>query len=128
MKLNWQKILLSGVSLTKIFLWLLTLEFTLASLTCWTTSSLLVICVLPERGIIMPGFTHFVLFPNWWILFCPLPWLVYATVLSRRQALSRRAALVFAGTIIVATILLVFTVVTACFLPFRALTCCMSEP
>lgn len=63
------------------------------------------------------------LYPNIWILICPMPWLIYAIAFSCRPELSRRSALFFAGSVAVATLLLVVTIVTACALPLMAITC-----
>src|SRR5664279_5246471 len=106
----------------KTFIWLFTFGFLLICLTCWALSSLLVMATFSRAVFILPGITRLVLFPNTWILFCPLPWLIYAIVLSRRSELARGAALVFATTIIAATVLLVCAVVAACTLPLCAMT------
>jgi hypothetical protein len=119
MKPDWQKYLLINISLTKTFLWFFTLGFALVCLTCWKTSSFWVDFSLSRVAITMPVFTRLVLYPNTWIIFCPLPWLIYAIVLSRRRNLSRGVTLVFASAIIAATILLVCIIITACALPYR---------
>jgi hypothetical protein len=106
----------------KTFTWLFTSGFMLVCLACWALSYLLVRSAFPGLGIVLPAITRILLFPNTWILVCPLPWLIYAVVLSRRSELTRGAALVFAATIITATVLLVCAVVTACTLPLCAIT------
>ena len=106
----------------KTFTWLFTFGFALVCLACWALSYFLVAFTFPELGTVLPAVTRFTLFPNTWIPFCPLPWIVYAVALSRRAELTHSAALVFAITIIAATALLVIVIVTACFLPLRAMT------
>ena len=104
----------------KSSLWFLTFEFTATCLACWILSWLVIQFGLHDFAEQIPAFTKLALFPNVWIPFCPLPWLVYAIVLSRRQELSRRAMLLFNGTILLATILLLCVVVIASILPFMA--------
>ena len=83
---------------------------------------LLVVSTFPGLGRVLPAITRLTLYPNTWILICPLPWVIYAAVLSRRTELTRGAAVIFAITVVAATVLLVAVVVTACFLPLRAMT------
>jgi hypothetical protein len=45
-----------------------------------------------------------------WLLFCPVPWIVYAAMLSRRRELSTDAVFVFAGTIGLAMVVIVCVV------------------
>jgi hypothetical protein len=84
----------------KIFLWLVTLAFALLCLTCWLISHLVVQYLWDFRSAFaVPWFPHFFLIPHTWLLFCPLPWMVVATVLSFRGDLSPASAFVFAGSI-----------------------------
>jgi len=106
----------------KTFTWLFTFGFMLVCLACGALSYLLVRFTFPGLAVNLPAITRLVLFPNIWILVCPLPWLIYAVALSRRSELTRGAALVFAITVIAATVLLVCAVVAACTLPFCAIT------
>ena len=75
----------------------------------------------------LPAITALVLRPNGWILFCPLPWLIYGGVLSFRRELSPGAVFIFAGTIILGATLLVCAVVMACFLPYIPLSIGLSK-
>ena len=91
----------------KTSMWFLTFEFVAICLAGWIFSSLLVYAIRNLGGGVgtIPAVTRAVLFPNTWILFCPVPWLIYVAVLSRCRELSRGKALIFQWTILVATIL-----------------------
>lgn len=106
----------------KTFTWLFTSGFVLICAVCWALSYLLVTSTFSGLGTVLPAITRLTLYPNTWLLFCPLPWLIYAMILSRRTDVTRRAALIFAFTIIAATVLLVAIVVPACILPLCAMT------
>jgi hypothetical protein len=102
----------------KIFVWLFMVVLLFASLACWLLSSLLVRPLLSGfKTESLPAITLQVLYPDTWILFLPLPWLIYAAVLSRRRELTRGDALIFASTTVAATVVLVCAIVTACLLP-----------
>jgi hypothetical protein len=64
-----------------------------------------------------PYLTELVLMPHGWLLFCPLPWVVAAAVLSFRRELSPSAAFIFAGIISIATVVVLCAVVIAAVLP-----------
>ena len=104
----------------KSFSWLFTVGFVMVCLACWALSSIVVRFAFRGLGITLPEFTLLVLGTNIWVLFAPLPWLIYAFVLSCRAEVSRRAALVFATSITAATVLLVCVVIIACTPPFLA--------
>ena len=72
-------------------------------------------------GLMLPAVTLFFLSHNVWILLYPLPWLIYAAVLSRRSDLAPGAVFVFAGTVILALAILIFIVAGACLLPYVAM-------
>ena len=69
----------------------------------------------------LPAITLFFLRPSGWILLCPLPWLIYAVVLSFRRELTTSATFLFAGTVILALAILVCVVAVACLLPYIAM-------
>lgn len=50
-----------------------------------------------------------------WLLFCPLPWVVYAALLSRRQDLTAGSAFAFGGSLSVAAVMIVGVVVLGSF-------------
>lgn len=106
----------------KTFIWLIIVTFVMTCLACWAISHVLVATTFSRMGILMPWFTQLILYPNFWILVCPVPWLIYAMILSRRPDLSRRSALIFAGSVATAALLLVGTVVIACTLPLMVFT------
>ncbi len=74
-----------------------------------------------RQGFAPPALAELVLHHTW-LLFCPVPWIVYAALLSRRRELSTGAVFVFAGTISLAMTGIVCAValgaVLAC-VPFR---------
>jgi hypothetical protein len=104
----------------KTSVWFLTFEFLAICLVSWILSSLLVSFAMHDLNREPQAFTKLVLFPNTWILFCPVPWLICAVVWSRRGELSRTRMLLFQSTVLAATILLLCVVVVACTLPFMA--------
>jgi hypothetical protein len=65
----------------------------------------------------LPYLTQLVLKPHIWLLFCPLPLVVAAEVLSWRRELSTESVFIFAGTIAVATALILCSVAIAAVLP-----------
>jgi hypothetical protein len=69
----------------------------------------------------LPGFTHLVLEPDGWLLFLPIPWVIYSVVLSIRRELSARAAFIFAGTIVFAMTSMFCAVALAGLLPLLPL-------
>jgi len=72
-------------------------------------------------GLRLPAFTLFFLSPNGWILLCPLPWLIYGVVLSRRSDLTHGAVFIFTGTVMLALAILFCIVAGACLLPYVAM-------
>ena len=87
----------------KTFLWLLTIAFTVLCCACWCVAEVLAEYVRNSRGSFdlyaLPAFAVLILPWHAWILLCPLPWAVYATVLSRRREIAPATALIFAGTL-----------------------------
>ena len=72
-------------------------------------------------GLRLPAVTLFFLSHTGWILLCPLPWLIYAAVLSRRSDPTPSAVFVFAGTAMLALAIIFCIVAGACLLPYIAL-------
>ena len=106
----------------KTFIWLVTLVFAAVCVVCWVAASK-VAPMLEGYGTKLPAITSLVLYPHGWILFCPVPVLIYAKRLSRRQELSRRPAFIFAGAIVLAGALLIGVFGTACILPMMMPRC-----
>jgi hypothetical protein len=107
----------------KIFTWLLTIAFVVVCVSCWAASSWVHHLLEGFRREALPAFTVFVLYPSGWILFCPLPWLIYATALSRRQVLASNSVFIFTGTVVLAATLLLCAVAIASILPcFNVMT------
>ena len=103
----------------KVFPYLLTLAFAIVCLTCWVLSELVLRSLADtHRDYLLSAFTAFVIRPNWWILACPVPWLIYSVVLTMRRELNPAAVFVFAGTLFLAAAVLVCAVVFASVLPF----------
>jgi hypothetical protein len=106
----------------KTFLWLSTLGVAVLSLCCWAVSSLVLRSLADtHQDFLLPAVTVLVLRPNWWMLFYPLPWAIYAAVLTLRRELSAGGVFLFAGTAILAATLLACAVVLACVLPYLPL-------
>jgi hypothetical protein len=104
----------------KVFLWLLTLAFILVCLTGWMMSEVIEHSMrdMPlAAGFKVPAFTRLIILPHGWLLFVPLPWVIYAGVLSFRHEVTPEAALLFAGTLVLVAVLLVCVLVIALTLP-----------
>jgi hypothetical protein len=65
-----------------------------------------------------PGATQLLLRSNGWIFLFPIPWLIYAFVLSRRRELTPSTVFLFAGIVILAMTVLTCVIVVACLLPY----------
>ena len=104
----------------KAFLWLLTLALILVCLAGWTLAELVERSMRDIR-IVVPYFTALVILPHGWRLLVPLPWIVYATVLTfRRGELTAAAAFLFAGTLGLCATSLVCALGIALALPYIA--------
>ena len=68
-----------------------------------------------------PGATQLLLRPNGWIFLFPLPWLIYALMLSRRRELTPNTVFLFAGTVVLALTILTCVIAVACLLPYDEL-------
>lgn len=101
----------------KVFLWLLTFALILVSLTGWVLSGL-VEGSMQDMQLIVPYFTRLVILPHGWLLAAPLPWVLYAGVLTFRRELTPSAVLLFAGTLCLFAALLVCALTLALSLPY----------
>jgi hypothetical protein len=103
----------------KIFLWLLTLALIAVCLSGWAMSELVEHSMRDTMAALpVPYFTRLVILPHWWLLIVPLPWVVYAGLLTFRRELTPGAALLFAGTLILFAALLVCALAIALTLPY----------
>jgi hypothetical protein len=101
----------------RAFLWLLTAAVGVLCISCWVIAELAV-GWYAFRGVdSLPGLTRLVLQSPIWLLFVPLPWIIYSSVLSLRREVTVRAAFIFAGTIALAMSAVVSAVVVAACLP-----------
>jgi hypothetical protein len=105
----------------KAFPWLLTVAFAVVCFTGWAMSGLAMHSLADTHRDLLPAVTVLVLRPNGWILACPLPWLIYALVLTVRREITAASVLVFAGTLFLAAAILVCVVVVASVIPFITL-------
>jgi hypothetical protein len=107
-----------NITRMKVFIWLITLAFTVVCLCAWAVSEV----ILRYHGEIpLPGLTVWLLNPNWWLLVCPTPWIIYSVVLSLRRPATLEHVLIFCGTQVLAAALLVSLVTLACVLPWLPL-------
>ena len=98
----------------KIFIWLVVVAFGFLCLTCWVVAA----WVLREHfGEALPAATALIVSRPSWLVLCPVPWFVYAVVLTRREELSVITALRFAGSVAVAASIVIYLVVVASLLP-----------
>ncbi|HEY3854307.1 MAG TPA: hypothetical protein VGO67_07955 [Verrucomicrobiae bacterium] len=106
----------------KLFVWLLVLAFAVLSACCWMISYVIMLVladIIPN--VMLPGFTELLLRHNGWILLVPLPWVVYAIVLSGSQDLSPGSVFLFSGTVVLTLAVLICLVSLACALPYASL-------
>ena len=102
----------------KLFPWLMTLGFALVCLTAWDMSDLVVQSFHDREGD-APAFTRLVILPSHgWLLFAPVPWVVYSAALSFRREVTPGTMFVFAGTLFLFAALVVCAVVVALWLPY----------
>jgi hypothetical protein len=103
----------------KVFLWLLTLSLIAICLTCWAMSELVEQSMRDLNAMLLvPYFTRLVILPHTWLLAVPLPWVVYAGILTFQRELTPKAVLLFAGTLILVATLLVCALAIALTIPF----------
>ena len=100
----------------RAFIWLLTISMAILCLGCWAMAE---VAESWFRGVSiqLPGLTRLVLEPDGWLLFVPIPWVIYSVVLSVRKELTVRAVFIFAGTVVLVMTLVFFAVVVAGLLP-----------
>jgi hypothetical protein len=102
----------------KTFVWLVFAGMLVLSLTLWGLAERV---VQSWRGIFageeLPVFSLFVLSWRNCIFLVPLPWVIYAAVLSSRQSVSVPSALTFAGTVLLGIIGLACIVLYGAILP-----------
>jgi hypothetical protein len=96
----------------KTFAWLLTLAFVVICISCWGLTSFS-LSALVHMNVHFSAFTLAVLHPYSWILFCPVPWVIYSAVLSFRREITPSSVFLFAGTLFFAVAILVCAVVVA---------------
>jgi hypothetical protein len=102
----------------KVSLWLFALSLAVVCFACWAMSHLLVqFWQHRPAGLPLPAFTQLILVPHSWLLFCPIPWVLYAAWLTFRKPITPDAAFVFAGTLCLAIIVVVSSVTVAALLP-----------
>ena len=105
----------------RTFVWLVTIALGVLCYALWIVGELVTSYVRDFRQVVPVALAELVLHHTW-LLFCPLPWIVYAALLSRRRELSPGAVFVFAGTICLVMIVIVSIValgaILAC-VPFK---------
>ena len=99
----------------KLFPWLLVIGFAMLCLTGWVTTELVWRSLGPGRH--LPYFTRLILTPHGWLLFVPIPWIVYSAALSFRRKITAASLFLFAGTLILAAVIVTCLVVLALTLP-----------
>jgi hypothetical protein len=98
----------------KTFLWLLTLSFAVLCYACWLVAQVIGSALRAGSGGYKLGaLIETVLGCSQFVWLLPLPWVVYAGLLSRRGELSASAVFIFAGTLSVAMVAVVCAVAVA---------------
>jgi hypothetical protein len=108
----------------KIPLWLFTMVVIIVCVSCWAVSHLVVQAWRIDRafdGRPLPSFTHLVLLPSWWLLICPVPWMIYAGWQTLRKDITSRALFIFIGTVFVGMSVVVASVALAALMPYADL-------
>lgn len=104
----------------KTFPWLLFLSFEVISLSCWPAAGLTESVYRHEFKGTFPFWTQSVLAARDWFWAIPLPWLIYAIVLSLRKEVSASSLFKFAGTICLGSCLFLAWVIGGLLLPYYA--------
>jgi hypothetical protein len=100
----------------RVFPWLLALALAVECL-AGTLLARFVMQSLADAQLAAPGFTLlFFGHPTWWLLI-PIPWVIYALILSRRPSPAVGSVLVFAGTVAMVAAFLLGIMVIAAILP-----------
>jgi TRAP-type C4-dicarboxylate transport system permease small subunit len=103
----------------KTFPWLLTLALIAVCLTGWAMSEWVERSMRDTMAALpVPYVTRLVILPHTWLLAVPLPWVVYAGLLTFRRELTAGAALLFAGTLFLVATLLVCALAIALTIPY----------
>jgi hypothetical protein len=104
----------------KIFLWLVIVALAAICFTCWAMSGLIMKSLADTGRELheLPAITVFLFHPNGWILFLPVPWIIYSAVLTFRRELSPSAVFIFSGTAILGAALLLCAFFIAAVVPF----------
>jgi hypothetical protein len=104
----------------KIFVWLATLALAVVCFSCWAMSGLIMKSVVDSGREVshLPAFTVLLFHPHHWMLFVPVPWIVYSAALSFRRELAASSAFVYAGTILFGASLFMSAFFVAAVLPF----------
>jgi hypothetical protein len=96
----------------KAFLWLQTIAFAVVCWIAWVVADAVAECarfnLMPIANV--PAVARLIVPYHTWLLFCPLPWVAYAALLSRRRDLTVGATLIFGGTLSVAAVIIVCVV------------------
>jgi hypothetical protein len=102
----------------KTLIWLTTVGLALLSLGLWDLAQRVVQSwsgLLPGEA--FPGFSLLVLSWRRCLFLVPLPWIVYAVALSRREIVSAPAAFKFGGTVCIAAVIVSYVVLYGAILP-----------
>jgi hypothetical protein len=105
----------------KISLWLFTLTFVIVSVACWAGAQLVFMELRHNPSAPLPLFTELVLQPHGWLLFCSVPWVIYAAVLSFRKAITSADLFMFVATLLLGIGMIVSAVVVAGMMPYMKL-------
>jgi hypothetical protein len=84
----------------KTFVWLLALAAVVVCISCWWLSSLSLLAFSNVTKTPPPHITFILLHPNTWVLFFPVPWIIYSVVLSLRKELAASSVFLFTGTLL----------------------------
>jgi hypothetical protein len=108
----------------KAFLWMVTLALGLMCFLLWGLVSVEMKSLADFHGdSALPLMTGVLLSRPAWLLFCPVPWIVWSLVLSFRREVTTATGFVFLGTAILAASLILFPVLIAAVLPWLPMKC-----
>ena len=100
----------------RVFPWLLALALAVECLAGSFLARFLMRSLADEQRA-APGFTLlFFGHPTWWLLI-PIPWVIYALILSRRPSPAVASAFIFAGTVSIVAAFLLGVMIIAAILP-----------
>ncbi len=69
-------------------------------------------------GLPIPYLTRLVVLPHGWLLVAPLPWLIWASILTLRREVNTARVLLFAGALMLFATLLACVLAVALVLPY----------